>query len=330
MKCIIRLKFTTPLHISNQRSDYSVSETLIHSDTLYSAIINAWSNLGLTTYIPSNTGSIFPFALSSLFPYVNLGGEYVYFLPRPACFNQDVPIELNKDFKKIEYIESSYFKLLQQGEKIAIEKSIIKSNLLTNKAISFPLYTKSEQPRVRVSRSFESAEPFYIERIFFHENAGLYFILHYEDEKILEPIQYALDYLKDEGIGTDRNVGNGKFTWEFENNSNIIHFDNVESSYSTNLSLYIPENHQTISSLMDEGSYFGFITRGGWITSYPYLSLRKKYIRAVKEGSVLKIAQGISGRIADITPDRDKLPDDFKNIHTIFRVGKAIWVPIKA
>lgn len=327
MRCIIRLTFTTPLHISNARSDYGISETFIHSDTLYSAIISAWSNLGITAYIPESANTSLPFTLSSLFPYFHANDEYTYFLPKPASFHPKVPIDLNKKVKKIEYFDSTHFKLLQEGETLDIFEYKLQSQFFTDKKIPTALYERSEQPRVRVSRSYDPAEPFYIERIYFHEHAGLYFFLHYEDEKVLQAIQYALDYLKDEGIGTDRNVGNGKFTWELEPNANIIHFENLESPYALNLSVYLPENHQTLSSALDENSYFGTITRGGWITSYPYLSLRKKYIRAIKEGSVLKLPSGSSGRIVDITPDKDKLP--VKDIHPIYRVGKAWWVPIK-
>lgn len=327
MRCIIRLTFVTPLHIANQRSDYSISETFIHSDTLYSAIISAWSNLGLNSYIPESANFPLPFTLSSLFPYVCVEDEYIYFLPRPACFHPDVPIDLNKKVKKIEYFDSSYFKLLQEGKNIEIQEHLIKSQFYTDKKIPLALYERSEQPRVKISRSYKPAEPFYIERIFFHEHAGLYFFIQYDDDTVLQAIQYALDYLKDEGIGTDRNVGNGKFTWELEPNADIIHFENTESPYALNLSVYVPENHQTITSALDENTYFSIITRGGWITSYPYLSLRKKYIRAIKEGSVLKLPLGSKGRIVDITPDKDKLPD--KNIHPIYRVGKSLWVPIK-
>lgn len=51
----------------------------------------------------------------------------------------------------------------------------------------------------------EDAKPFYMERIFFKDYSGLYFIVH-GDTSIIEN---ALDLLQTEGIGTDRNVGNG-------------------------------------------------------------------------------------------------------------------------
>lgn len=329
---LIRIRFTTPLHISNARSDYGVSETVIHSDTLYSAIIEAWNSIGLTKLIPQNSTVNLPFTISSLFPYASTTNnkEIVYFLPRPASYNPEVPIELVKDVKKIEYIEAEYFKRLQNGGTINIDTNLIKKNLLTDKSIQVPLYTRSEVPRVKVPRSLgEDAQPFYTERIYFHENAGLYFFLQYSNDEILNAIKSALDYLKEEGIGTDRNVGNGKFNYEIEENASIIHFNNIPTEYSLNLSLFIPPDHETVKNILDEKTYFAFTTRGGWITTFPYLTLRKKYIRAIKEGSVLKLKNGISGKIVDITPDKNRLPINSQNIHPIFRVGQSIWVPFK-
>lgn len=332
MRKIIRLKFTTPLHISNVRSDYGVSETIIHSDTMYSAIIEAWNSIGLTEFIPKSTNYNLPFTISSLFPFTKDNkNNFIYFLPRPASFNPNVPIDLHKEVKKIEYIEAEYFKKLQEGEykDIDITTDIINLNLLTNKKISTPIIFRSEVPRVKVPRSSGDSQPFYVERIYFKENSGLYFFLEYENENVFEAIKSALNYLKNEGIGTDRNVGNGKFEYEIDDNADIVYFSSIESEYSLNLSLFIPPDHETIKSSIDDNSYFSFITRGGWITTFPYLTLRKKYVRAIKEGSVLKIKSGVSGRIVDITPDKNVLPEQLKNIHPIFRIGKSFWVPYK-
>jgi len=329
---IIRLKFTTPIHIANARRDYGFSETVIHSDTIYSAILNAWNVLGLTEFIPKDIQDNLPFTISSLFPYTIIGSgksEIVYFLPRPASFNPSVPIQLNKKVKKIAYLEADLFRAFQEGNTLDIEENLIKDEFLTEKSIEKPLFTRSEIPRVRVPRSEGDSEPFYIERIYFNENSGLYFFIDCEKDEVFNAVKIALNFLKDEGIGTDKNVGNGKFTWELEPNADIISFTNNSNGYSMNLSLYIPESHEQIKSAFDDKCYFSFVTRGGWITSYPYLSLRKKYIRMIKEGSILKIPSGISGRGVDITPNKDILPETNKNIHPIFRFGKSFWVPIK-
>jgi len=328
---IIRIKFTSPLHISNVRGDYDISEKIFHSDSMYSAIIEAWNVLGLSGFIPKSANENLPFAISSLFPFtfINNIEEHLYFLPRPASFKPDVPISINKKVKKIEYIDSFFFKQLQQKGKICIDEGCLKGIYYTDKPIDSNLMIADVQPRVRVPRGADDSKPFYTERIYFKENSGLYFFLHYESDEIYRAILAALDYLKDEGIGTDRHVGNGMFTYEVDENAHIIHFDKIDSKYSLNLSLFIPESHQQVKQIIDDKSYFETLIRGGWITSYPYITLRKKYVRTIKEGSVLQIEPGIYGKIADVTPDKNMLPPSKQEIHPIFRVGKSIWVPFK-
>ncbi len=66
---IIRLKFTAPLHISNVRGDYDISEKTIHSDTLYSALIEAWSVLSMEKFVPKSETLTIDFTISTLFPF---------------------------------------------------------------------------------------------------------------------------------------------------------------------------------------------------------------------------------------------------------------------
>lgn len=324
---IVRLKFTTPIHISNNRTDYGISETFLHSDTLYSAILSAWSYLGFQEYLVSLQN--IPFVCSSLFPYISYENKYYYFLPRPLSFQPSVNIDLLKKVKKIEFIQAEIFKKIQKGEEITITEDNLKGNFLTEITDNIKIYEKSVQNRVRIPRGFGFSQPFYVDRLYFSDNAGLYFFLKCESPEVEKAISSALDYLRLEGFGTDRNVGNGKFEFEIDENAQIIHFEGLDTTYSMNLSLFIPEKHKDFVEIIDENSKFTVLIRGGWITSYHYLTFRKKYIRTIGEGSTLRIPNGISGRIVDVTPDISLLPTYAQNIHRIYRVGKAIWVPIK-
>ena len=70
---LFRFRFTAPLHIANVRSDFDRSEKTVRSDSLYAAIIQAWSVLGIEHPILSNQNenTIPPlgFTISSLFLY---------------------------------------------------------------------------------------------------------------------------------------------------------------------------------------------------------------------------------------------------------------------
>jgi CRISPR-associated protein Csm4 len=68
---------------------------------------------------------------------------------------------------------------------------------------------------VAISRDHcTDSEPYYVDKIFFHKNAGLFFLVEAE-EKTLEMLKAAMRLLSDNGIGTDRNVGNGQFEADF-------------------------------------------------------------------------------------------------------------------
>ncbi len=336
---LFRLSFTTPLHISNPRSDYAKSETIIHSDTLYSAVFEAWSVLGKTNLIQAQISDL-QFAITSLFPFTKDDeNEYVYFFPKPMNMGySNVPQSEQKTAKKVEFIDKDFFEKLRKEGSLGDYSTFVKGKFLTQKNITSEKSNTREKsittdfiqsevfPRVRIPRDGGDAEPYYVDRIFFKENSGLFFLAQFDNEEIKKEFISALQYLADEGIGTDRHVGNGLFEFDKEEGFNFE--ETISSGYSINLSLFCPDSDEINNILNDDKVAYEIITRGGWITTPEYNTLRKKYIRMFKEGSVLKINKNIDGRVVNITPEKDKLPEHAKNIHPIYRVGKSIFLSV--
>ena len=52
---------------------------------------------------------------------------------------------------------------------------------------------------------------FYVDRIFFEGDSGLWFMAKFERDEQKNKVLSALKYLQDEGFGTDRHTGNGLF-----------------------------------------------------------------------------------------------------------------------
>lgn len=324
---IFRLRFITPLHISNVRSDYSKSETIIHSDTLYSSIFEAWSILGKENLIAEQTGNL-QFTLSSLFPYtVDKNDKFVYFFPKPLNLlaNQTSVINL-KDIKRIEFIDQEFLERYRnEGLNYDYSESV-KGNFLSNKCIRSDFMQSEIYPRVTIPRDKGEAMPYYVERIFFTEGSGLYFIAQFENEQVKNNVISAIKYLGNEGFGTDRHVGNGMF--EFDEDT--ISFTEINnSSHAMNLSLFCPENESVKTILDDDYVAYELVTRGGWITTPMFNSLRKKYVRMFKEGSILKINKYIDGKVVDVSPDKNLLPENLKNINPIYRIGKSLFLNMK-
>ncbi|MBK8818381.1 MAG: hypothetical protein IPN49_04560 [Saprospiraceae bacterium] len=160
-----------------------------------------------------------------------------------------------------------------------------------------------------------------MERIYFN-HGGLYFLATGD---YLERIDKALSLLQYEGIGTDRNVGNGFF----EFTSTDITLDGArDSEYSMALGLYCPLNKEQLSSELDAKSAYELVKRGGYITKEGYQTIEKCSIYMMAEGSILKTNKPIHGKSSiDLTPK--DLPQDMRPNHSIYRCGRTIFIPVK-
>lgn len=324
---IYKLHFTSPLHLSDARDDYGVSLRTIASDTIYAALISCLAKMGGAVPDNGDLGC----TISSLFPFYqkDKDTDAVLFFPKPI--KQTLPtteraIEERKKVKKVAWLDAQTFSRTLRGEHLFDDDAIdnIQGEYLTDKKIDKDFIVSQVFPRVMVSRNgCEDAVPFYMDRIMFKDYSGLYFIAE-GDTTLLEK---ALSLLQYEGIGTDRNVGNGYF--EFESDSVDIEMpENTELAIS--LSSFVPDSHEQLQGMLssDEVAY-DFQRRGGWITTPPHNTLRKNVIYAFTAGSVFKVqSKGVQcrGRVdIDLKPE---ISWDNKLGHPIWRCGRSLFLPI--
>lgn len=299
---IYRLHFTTPIHIGSQRDDYGLSLQSIASDTMYAALTATLANMGV--HIPENgdLGCV----ISGLFPYHDNGQKIDYYFPKPPCTQlaENTTANDRKKLKKQQWLP------LEQFEQVLHGKSL-------SEPFEMPDFIHSQvSERVKVSRDgSDNATPFYMDRIYFSDLSGLFFLA----EGDTRMIDKALPLLALEGIGTDRNVGNGFFEYQKDTMS-IDTPNNVP--YALSLSTYIPANKEQLSQAIDEHSSYELIRRGGWITTSPYNTIRKNAIYAFAEGSMFYCLQTGDGKIVDLAPTGIVQ-------HPVWRCGKAFFLPIK-
>lgn len=324
-----KLHFTSPLHLGDARDDYSVSLQTIASDTMYAALISCLAKLGKT--IPDN-GDL-GCTISSLFPFYQKNAESnaIYFFPKPlkqTLPTSEAAIKERKKVKKVVWLDAKYFSKALNGEQPFDDDTIEKLDkgvYLTEETIDKDFITSQVSPRVTVSRDGqEDAKPFYMDRIMFKDYSGLYFVVD-GDTTLLDK---AIALLQSEGIGTDRNVGNGYF--EYETNEVEITMPK-ESDCSIILSSYIPESQEQLSEMLgSEKIAYDFQRRGGWITTPPHNTLRKKYVYAFTAGSVFASKcngieqKGLVG--VDLNPTINWSQEVE---HPIWRCGRALFLPIK-
>jgi CRISPR-associated protein Csm4 len=337
-----KLALQGPLHLSRGRSHYETSQDLLHSDTLKSAMLVCALQLYPEDYQTEAATQSFltSFRISSAYPYC--GEEY--FFPKPMArmpldFGKVVEGEAKaaKTIKKIEYLGKSYFERVLQSESYAIDPAHLQvqkgkflSDLLPKDAL---VLTNHTQQRVTIPPmgSGDSTIPFYLDRIYFGAEAGLFFLTDATDPALLARLKAILRLLGDHGIGTDRNIGNGHFNVE-----GPVAFDlSVPASANRQmaLSLYCPAREELTQALLENSSY-QLIRRGGYLASpgnEQHLTYRKRSVYMFAEGSVFPTAE-LLGKYVDLKPQADADAEALKHgavSHPVWRDGQAIFVPFQ-
>lgn len=300
---VYRLHFTSPLHIGDVREDYGISLKTLSSDTLYAALTATLAKMGEKLPDDGDLGCV----ISSLFPYRKdtRDADPTYYFPKPlgVKYPKDLKPEDFKKAKKMQWLDLQQFEKALNGQPVTVCNN--------------PDFIKSEvSERVSVSRDYsEDSKPFYMDRVYFEGESGLFFMA----EGDTAAIDKALPLLAMEGIGTDRNVGNGFF--EYEKGTLFIAVPHDEE-YGISLSTFIPESKEQLTSLLSNHSSYELQRRGGWITTLPYNAIRKNVIYAFSAGSVFSSIQSGAGKIVDLAPQGLVK-------HPIWRCGKTLVLPIK-
>jgi CRISPR-associated protein Csm4 len=336
---VFKLRFgKTPLHLSKGKIDYDQSLRIIHSDTLKSAIFVC----ALQLYGKEEITEDFfkSFCVSSAFPF--WGEEY--FFPKPMCKTAQIAeledTKQGKKIKKIAFLGKSYFENLLIGDLTEIQQNHILSgggfvskheelhkykNSLESKKEKFNLISSEIQERVSIPRmgEDEDPQPYYVERLFFDEYGGLFFLTDIgKDSDTYKKVKASLELLADTGVGTDKNVGNGQFILD---TSEIKLEMPEDSNKQINLSLYCPQESELSEDFLNASNY-NLLKRGGWVASPENdddTRYRKKSIYMFAESSVFP-NKDLKGKIVDVVPDA------MKNTHPIWKDGQALFININA
>lgn len=321
---IIKLKDMSPLHMGTGKENYDFSASHLHSDTLSAALaamkVRHDGAEGIKEFLDS-------LVISSAFPYM----DNHYFLPRPLG---KINVKVNdcdeyisrKKLKSVKFIEQDVWKALTCGEQVAISISQLKNGFLLSNNTEFRQpYKSSVHQRVTVPRiDGQDAEPFFFDWTFFEQNAGLYCLTNAIGTKLEEQVR-LFELLGEYGIGTDKNVGGGKFTVETQS---FVIPDITNANAHILLSLYIPKENEIQSAINLEESRYELCQRGGYMAGSQendFWHLRKKSIYMFGVGSILKTTDTLEGKVVDLCPT------DYNDnrMHPVYRSGKPFVVPVK-
>lgn len=318
-----KLKFNSPFHISSGGFALESSDAYIRSDTIFSAICST-SRLLYEDDIINKFLDEQSFFISSGFPYY----KDEYYFPKPLNYHFKATDDYNilKKLKRIKYIPPVIFEDIINGKnnEIAIDDKRIIQGVYMNAQPEkdFTFYKETEIPRVVIDRITNSTNIFNFSQVSYNSDAGIYFIVDFENPDLEKYFEASLGILGDEGIGADGTVGKGLF--EFEKDELKLEIPD-KSEYYLMLSLYSPKKTE-VEKINFKESFYDFNVRRGWISYKGLGSLRRKSIRMVNESSVLKV-NNYTKLIGEnkIVFEKNTVPEaEFD----VIRYGKCLSIPI--
>lgn len=319
--------------------------TYLHSDTLWGNILYAYKLIygenALISLLDSYMNNIFPFVVSSVFPFEfndNKNDRYIYYFPKPILDSGIINIEssedmsLLKEFKSIKFIERKIFEEYLNGtvndkelfkrykiykkeeEKDSSQRNqkMIEENsfrFIRNLQISYNLHNSID----RISGSTLEAEGrgqlyWEGEYTFFKSNFGLFFLI--EGSKLNE-VEACLRLLSHIGIGGNRSIGKGSFSYQIDEfNLNI---PNETNGYIL-LSLYHPRKEELELLSNDKTKFFYDLTiRIGYVgKDFDNTPQEKNPVQCFTEGSTFFLSQKPYGCILPTAKTKNQ-SDIFSN-----------------
>ena len=325
---IFKLYFKTPCHFGERGLGLEKTSVILHSDSIFNALINAWAFLfrkeNLEKFLVEECKEP-SFLITSGFPF----NKNVFYFPRiqwkfPAK-EEVIEKKGRKKLKKLEFIKKDLF------EKWINEK-VVEREKISEALENLDFIKEDLIPKNQLSRINSSFKQLYsLGVIKFKKNAGIWFGIEEKKEGVIKDwIIPALKFLQDQGIGAKRTWGLGKF--EFEEKEIEIKTPEKSEKF-VNLSVVFPkENDLSLikNTFIKNTSWFRWhlITRGGYPVYSPFaesFSLRKPLIKMIGEGSVLP---EIKGNILKI-PENEEILRKINFPHFVYHYGRGFLIPAK-
>lgn len=296
-----RLHFTAPLHIASAGVGFEQASWVVHSDTLFSAIITVWSHLDAEQAGRIANAESPPFLLSSAFPYHGA----LEFYPKPLIRSPIAVAEQHrKKLARVQFIEAEIFRKLLERQRLVFDPSGTRQGGRFWASLMPPASSSSvdenglqpeakqkivheelimqemEVPRVVIDRVTNQGMNYYVSELRFVEQAGLFFWARFLEPAYQKPFMQVLRLLGDEGLGLDRTSGKGLF--EIENASDSALPGPSAAQRFLTLSLYAPESEEIDHGLLQHSGY-ELVQRSGYVSG---LSYRRQSLTMFAEGSV--------------------------------------------
>lgn len=301
---LYKLTFQGAVHFG--RHSIADGEYSCCADTLFSALCQeaVKSDKLQDLYGYAKDGNLI---LSDLFPYI---GDTCY-IPKPMkridAEYRSGDSELKKAYKKLKYIPMDLLDVYMRGE----------YEIGDNSGIDGLGYF--EMKRMASIRGRSEPEPYGIGTYYFKPGNGLYFILGYQEEKVLELMEALLESLSFSGIGGKRASGIGRFElfWKKVPDKFCERLEKKGARYMS-LSVSLPTDEELERAL--DGAEYLLLKRSGFVESEQYAQeqRRKKDLYVFQSGSCF--TERFCGDIYDVSEKGYK--------HPVYRYAKPMLVEV--
>lgn len=279
---IVKLCFSTAVHFGD--GGLMTCRNTLCADTLFSALCIESvrkSKETMTSIVKAVQDR--QLLISDAFPYI---GD-VFYLPKPLCeieHNTAITVDSDSSFKKtikkLKYIDSSRLDDYLNGR--LSKNDIIQMQLVVdNNFGSFDLIHKN-------SILEEETEPFSVMVFRYKDGAGIWFLLGYEDDSLVDLVEDMFGSLGLTGIGGEVSSGYGKYTITTEElPAHIKMMLGREQGRYMLITTSLPSDSEM--ECLNQASFL-LLKRGGFIASSDYADnlQKKKSIYFISSGAVFK------------------------------------------
>lgn len=347
---IVRLKFTSPVKFGADNSGIGIDNTqpFVHSDTLFSALCNAWAKYGILSNDElSECGEKVIISSTSFYVY-KVGA--IYFVPKPlitsAWLNElkcGKKEQLEKIIKKATFVTSEMYKHWLDPDP---PDNVFADNPDTlSKRLDYgTLFRKHTVAKHAQDRLTGASNLYYDGKCEFKSapTCGLYFMVGLKDDLFKEKFNQGLKALSQIGLGGERNIGFGRF--EVGNGNGVLCdietdgsnlgflFELTASKYRCLFSLSLPTKAEvdTIKGIGKEHiAQYDITLRKGWtFSSLNLCQMKRQAVSMFSEGSVFENNLCPVGKNENVVPLDEKNNEDYP--HPVFRFGKSFSVSLKS
>lgn len=302
---LYKLRFRSAVHFGKHNLDEG--EYACCADTIFSALCQEALKIGdlvlRRLYDAAKEGNLL---LSDAFPYM---GD-TYFLPKPirriALQGGSGDQTAKKAFKKLKYIPVDMLDVYLRGE-YDVET-----------APDFKQFGHFEMKTAASIRGEEETKPYRVGTYYYHAGNGLYLIIGYQKEEILEMAEDLLERLSYSGLGGERAAGLGRFELVLGKMPEKLRgrLEGSGSGYMS-LSVSLPTDEE-LDRAMDGAEYL-LNKRSGFVLSEHYAEqqMRKRDLYAFQSGSCFTARFG--GDVYDVSSG---------GRHPVYRYAKPMLMEI--